>query len=530
MTKKKFRLKKFHFHPVTTFIFMTIGIMILSSILQALKVQITYPAITSRGDLENTVIAVKGMFSAEGFKYLVSDSLKNFSTSAPLSTLLVALIGLSVAHASGLIDAFIKRGTLGLDNKVITFALIFVATISSIINEVGYVVLIPFSALIFLANGRNPLLGITAAFCGVAFGYGATIFAGSTEILLVPITESAARIIDGSFHVSMLSNLIAIIFSTVVLSFVGTFIIENIVSKKIGRYKLSEEELSSETKEIKLEAVEFEEQKRLKQELNEKRGLKYALITFIVCIILVGYMIFPGLPFSGLLLDTTQFAYIDKLFGDNSYFQSGFTVLVSAIFVFTGIAYAIGAKSLKNDKELIEKITLYLKNVGYVITLLFFASNMIAVFKETNIGQVLVALLSNLLQGIPFTGFPLVLLVVLAIGVSNLFVTSSSIKWSMLSPVVVPLMMQANISPQFSQFVFRASESMTKGITPLLPYFVIYLAYLNIYNKDDEPITISKALSFVSPYCLIICATWIFIILFFHMLGIPIGPSVSAGL
>ena len=100
----------------------------------------------------------------------------------------------------------------------------------------------------------------------------------------------------------------------------------------------------------------------------------------------------------------------------------------------------------------------------------------------------------------------------------------------MLSPVVVPLMMQANISPQFSQFVFRASESMTKGITPLLPYFVIYLAYLNIYNKDDEPITISKALSYVSPYCLIICATWIFIILFFHMLGIPIGPGVSPGL
>jgi p-aminobenzoyl-glutamate transporter AbgT len=71
---------------------------------------------------------------------------------------------------------------------------------------------------------------------------------------------------------------------------------------------------------------------------------------------------------------------------------------------------------------------------------------------------------------------------------------------------------------------------MTKGITPLLAYFVIYLAYMNIYNKDDEPITISKAISFITPYWMIISLTWIFILLFFYMLRIPIGPSVLPGL
>ena len=70
-----------------------------------------------------------------------------------------------------------------------TFFIIFLATISSIINEVGYVILIPLAALVFLANGRNPLLGITAAFCGVAFGYGITIFAGSMEISLLNYNE-----------------------------------------------------------------------------------------------------------------------------------------------------------------------------------------------------------------------------------------------------------------------------------------------------------------------------------------------------
>ncbi len=530
MASKKFKLKKFHFHPVTTFIFLILGVMIISNILQALNVQVSYSRVTQGGNLENTIVAVKGMFSGDGFKYLISESMRNFATFTPLSSLLVALLGLSVAHASGLIDTFIKRGTLRLNNKVITFTIIFLAIASSVINEVGYVILIPLSALVFLANGRNPLLGITAAFCGVAFGYGATIFAGSTEIALVPLTESAARLIDGSFHVSLLSNLIAIIFSTIVISFVGTYVIENIIVKKIGRYKLSEEDLATETKEIRLDAMELEEHKRLERELAERKGLKYAMIALIVSIIVVAYMIIPNLPGSGILLDKNQFAYTDQLFGDNSYFQKGFNVIVSSIFVIVGIAYAVGAKSLKNDKDLIEKATLYLKNVGYVIVLLFFASNFIAVFKETEIGTVIVGFVANMIKEISFTGFPLIIVVLLAIAFCSLFVTTQTAKWTMLSPVIVPLLMQANVSPQFTQFIFRAGDSMTKGITPLLAYFVIYLAYLNIYNKDEEPITISKAISFVSPYCIIVGITWIFIILFFYMIGLPIGPGVSVGL
>ena len=530
MPKRKLKIKKLHFHPITTLIVAIIAVMLVSSVLQFFKVQISYALINSRGELENTIVAVKGMFNAEGFRYVVSEALRNFATFTPTSSLLVALIGLSVAHASGLIDTFIKRVTLKLNNKVITFILIFLAVFSSLINEVGFVILIPLAALVFLANGRNPLLGITAAFCGVAFGYGASLFAGSTEIALVPITELAAKLVDAEYHVSMLSNLFAIITTTVVLSFVGTYVIENIVVKKVGRYKIKEEDTSGETKEIRLDEMAIEEQKRLERELHEKRGLRYGAIAGLVAIILFAYMIIPNLPGSGLLLDKNQFAYIDKLFGDNSYFQSGFTVLVGLFFTVTGIAYAFGAKSLKNDKDLIEKASAYLKDVGYVIVLMFFASNLIAVFKETNIGTVIVGLISNLIKETPFSGFPLIFVVLLAIAVSNLFVTSQSTKWTMLSPVVVPLLMQNNISPQFAQFIYRAGDSMTKGLTPLLAYFVIYLAYLNIYNKDDDPITIRKAISFVSPYCLIISLTWLFIILFFYMLRIPIGPGVGVGL
>ena len=258
--------------------------------------------------------------------------------------------------------------------------------------------------------------------------------------------------------------------------------------------------------------------------------MKNAYIVFLVCILIFIYMIIPGLPGSGLLLDMNENAYINQLFGKNSYFQDGFTYLISIIFLVTGIAYAIGAKTIKNDKELVEKSSDYLKDVGYLMVLIFVAAQFIAVFKKTNIGTIIVASIANLIKEISFSGIPLIVTVVILIAFSSLFVTTQSAKWSILAPVVVPLMMQANISPQFAQFVLRVGDSMTKGITPLLAYFVIYLGYLNIYNTDNEPITIKKALSFVSPYCLIISITWILIVVLMYIVGLPIGPGVFPNL
>ena len=526
---RKIRYKKREIHPITMFILLTLAVLVLSSILSIFKIQASYSTINSANQLENEAVSVVGLFNFDGIRSIISDAAKNFASFAPLTTLLVALIGLSVAHASGLIDTFIKRVTLRINNKTLTFLLIFLATISSIINEVGYVILIPLAALVFLANGRNPLLGITAAFCGVAFGYGVTIFAGSMENNLLHYTQQAAFLVDANYHVALLSNLFAIILSTVVVSLVGTFIIENVVSKRVGRYHIYTEEQSSETKEIRLSDVEIEQQKKLEAEINEKKGLKNALIMFIIFGLAFIYMIIPNLPGSGLLLDTSEKAYINQLFGAKSYFHEGFTCLISLLFFCTGIAYAIGAKTIKNDKELIDKASNYLKDIGQLCVLIFFAAQFISVYKKSNIGLVVTAFISGIIRDLPFGGLPLIITVMLLISIAGLFVTTQTQKWAIFAPVVVPLFMQNNITPQFAQFVFRAADSMAKGFTPLLAYFVIYVGYLNIYNTEKNPITIKKAFQYIKPYYLIIGITWILIVALMYIMGINIGPGVTPG-
>ncbi len=528
MAKKKLRLKKFNLHPVTSMILLIALVIIVSFILSLCKASTTYNVINiETGQIKTEVVKVVNQMNYKGVKTLISDALKNFVSFAPLGTLLVTLLGLGVAEATGLIDTVLRRRILKIPPRTVTFLLLLLAIFSSIVNEVGYAVMIPLGALVFLINGRNPLAGIATAFAGVAFGYSISFFVGATDIALLPYTRVAANLIDEGFHVSMTSNLFIMIVSCFILAAIGTIAGENFAIKRFGRYLSKTRDDLGQTKEIEFLDLKYEEQKKLKEDSYEKKGLRWALITSIVVVLLFIYMVIPGLPLSGMLLDLNEEAYVNQLFGTNSYFHDGFTYMTAIYFALSGIAYGIGAKSIKNDKDIINNLVEKLKDIGLVVVMIFFASQLITVFKATNIGIYITALFSNLLKSLPVNGWLLILVSMIFIAISNLFMPNSISKWSIISPVLVPLMMQSNISPQFCQYIFRAAESMTNGITPLLAYFVVYLAYLNIYNRDPErPVTIKKGINYMLPYMLWFVIGWILIIMAWYIIGLPLGPGV----
>ena len=75
MKRKKMHLKKFNLHPITTFILLTVLVMILSSILSFLQVQVSYSRVNSvTKSLESTIVAVEGMFNVSGFQYIISNA------------------------------------------------------------------------------------------------------------------------------------------------------------------------------------------------------------------------------------------------------------------------------------------------------------------------------------------------------------------------------------------------------------------------------------------------------------------------
>ncbi len=505
MKKREFKL-----HPAIVLFILTIIVMVISSVGSILNLETTYYNVNPvTGELETQVVMINNLFNRTGLQYLVSNMLNNFTSFAPLGSLIVGLMGVGVAYKSGFLNSFFKIVTKDKPKKLFTFIVVLLGVISSMFFEAGYVVLLPVAAILFMNLGRHPSIGVSAAFAGISFGYGANIIVNGVDNTLLTYTQNATKILDQNYHVSMTGNLIFMIFASFAISYLGMIITEKYVVPKLGKYNFEEEE------DIDLEAEVTK---------KEKKGVGVAILfTIIVCLVL-GYCIIPGLPFSGLFLDLKQNSYVAQLFGEGSYFRQGSVLIISALMGFAGLVYGIRVRTIKNNRDLMNSMSYYLKGFASLLILIFFAAQFCLIFKETNIGVFIVVSLSELLEGMQLNGIVLIILTFIIVAISTIFVPTLSTKWAIMSPVLVPMFMQSSFTPEFSQAVFRAADSATKGVTPLFTYFVILLGFLQIYNsKRRDVITLTDGMGLMLPYSVAFSILWLLIVLAFYIVGLPLG-------
>ena len=504
MKKKKIRL-----HPALVFLILTLAVMIFSVIGNLLNLEASYFVVNeSTGDLTSQVVTINNLFNRTGLQYLISSMLDNFISFAPLGNLIIGLLGVGVGYKSGYLNSLFKVIGEKVPRRFITFVIVLLGIIFSMFYEVGYVILIPLAAIMFMNLGRHPSAGICAAYSGITFGYGANFIINRLDSILLAYSNKAAMVLDSSYKINIYGNIIFTVISTILLSYVGMMITERFIIPKLGKYSFDAEEPSQEGEVSK----------------KERKGLIISLLATFVVILILGYCIIKGLPFSGLLLDLKQSRYVDMLFGEGSYFYKGSVVIFSFLLIFSSLIYGIRTKSIDDNRDLVDGMSYYLKDVASILVLIFFASQFVLIFKETNIGLFIVASLSELLNGLELSGLSLVIITFLVVAVCSFFVLFSSTKWAMLSPTIVPMFMQASMSPEFAGAVFRAADSSMKGLTPLFSYFVILIGFLHIYNKrKNDVITITDAMSLMVPYTIAFTIVWFIIMLAFYIIGIPIG-------
>ena len=196
-----------------------------------------------------------------------------------------------------------------------------------------------------------------------------------------------------------------------------------------------------------------------------------------------------------------------------------------------GLVYGLRVKTINNNRDFVNGMNYYLKDLSSLLVLIFFAAQFCLIFKQTNIGVFILSSVTNLISELKITGIVLVLITFLIVSISTLIVPASATKWAILSPVIVPMFMQSSLTPEYAQAVFRAADSSLKGITPLFTYFVLLIGLLQIYNKkENETITISNSLSLMLPYTLAYTILWLAIIIVFYFLGIPLGINTTVTL
>jgi aminobenzoyl-glutamate transport protein len=514
MNIKKIKAK-ITLHPIMSILFMTGFIIVLSSILSLLGIQATSKTISTTSlEYKTSIVEVTSLLSISGIKYIFTSTVEYFMNFAPLSSLIIILIGIGIMEKSGFLKTAFTLLTKNMKKNTVTFVLVLISILAGIIGDLSYIILIPLSAILFSYGKRNPILGIIASFAGLSCGSGINVFLTSVDSSLLSLTTLASHMVDANYTIETTSFIFIMFVAIIALSFIITAITERYVVYKLDKYEIP--------------ATNVQEEFAIGK--KEKKGLFLALVAGAIYLLIFLYNIIPGLPLSGKLLDDSQVLFIDKLFSYNSFFTTGFVFIVTMYFIILGLFYGIGAKTIKNNRDLCEDLGHSLDGIGKILVLILFASILINVFKYTDIGTIIVTELANLINSLSFTGLPLIIALFIIAIISTIFVPSSITKWTLISGIIIPIFMKAGISPEFTQVIFRFGESVSMGLTPLFSYFVIYLAFLEKYNQGKKSINITKAIKYQLPYSILTFIVLLTILIVWYIVGLPIGIGSAAAL
>ena len=509
---KKHRIKeKLGLHPVMMLLVLCFVTIVLSGVLSFFDVQATYNRVsTLTGEYVVTTEAVTSLFNLSGLKYIFTTTVANFANFVVLSHLIIILLGIGIMVKSGFLKTVITMLTKKAKKTTVTYVWVLICILASIMGDLAYIIFIPLGALLFLYGKRNPLLGIITSFASLTCGSALSVFLTSIDSSLLDYTLVNAYIFDSGYTISSFGYIFVMLVGIILLSLIISNIVENYMAKRMPKYEFPEEDIEDELVITK----------------KKMRGLIFSLGAGLIYLLIFIYNIIPGLPFSGNLLDYSQDLYIDKLFSYDSFFSQGFVFVVAVLFVLLGLFYGIGAKTIKNNKEFVDALGHSLNGIGKILVMIFAVATFINIFKETNIGNVVAASLANLVNNSNFSGFPISILLFIVSIITSFVVPSPISGWSILSSTV-PTLMQAGVSPEFAQVIFRFGNAVSIGLTPVFAYFIVYLAFLATYNQSSKPITLKAAVKYQLPFAGATLVLFLGIILVWYIVGMPLGVGTS---
>lgn len=479
-------------HPATIFLLLALATVVASALASWVGLSAVRPG---TGELITPV----NLLTVEGLHRMLEKTVTNFTSFAPLGTVLVALLGIGVAEGSGLLGTGLRLLVLAAPRRLLTFVVVFAGILSNAASEIGYVLLIPLAGVIFLAAGRHPIAGMAAAFAGVSGGYSANLVLGTIDPLLAGLTQEAAHIVDPAYEVNPAANYYFLTVSTVLVAGMGTWVTERIVTPRLGRYTGTEEgsgELQS------LSAA-------------EKRGLTWASVVVVAfaAVVLAGV-----LPEGGFLRDLKTGGILRSPL---------LTAIVPFIFLggaLAGIAYGLAAGTMRSDVDVMKAMGKSMETLGSYIVLVFFAAQFVAYFNWSHLGLIGAVKGAELLQASGLGGIPLMLGFVLLSAAVNLLMGSASAKWAVMAPVFVPMLMLLGYTPELTQAAYRVGDSVTNVISPTMSYFALILASVQRY---DHKAGLGTLIATMLPYTLAFLVGWSLLLVAWIALGLPVGPGAG---
>ncbi|MFE2746898.1 AbgT family transporter [Streptomyces scopuliridis] len=479
-------------HPFWLFWILSALLAVVSAILAAADVSVVSPS-------DHKTVTVRNLLSGDGLAMAVSTMIENFATFPPMATIVVVIMGVAVAERTGFLAALMRVGVSRVPASWVVFAVAFAGTVSHVASAAAYIILVPLGGLAFRAVGRSPILGVVVAYTSIASGYDASPVPTPNDAIFAGITTAAARIVGGDdAYVSPLSNWFFNIASSLLLALVITLVTKFVLSRR--------PDLDADPD------ADLEDLGTLTLSTRERSALRAAVLALLAAlVVLVAVMVPPSSPLRGEGGSIVESPFLD-----------GIAAVVALVFGLVGIVYGYRSGSVTSAGDIPKLMGRGIMQMAPVLVLFFAIAQFLAYFDWTHIGDVLAVRAAEALEQ---SGMPIVLvflLILVLLTLVNVMVTSGSAMWAMCAPVLVPMLMLVSVPAETTQALFRIADSGSTAITPMSPYFVMALGFLQRYRKSAG---IGTLASYTLPLALAMTVAWTALFLVWWAVGIPLGPG-----
>ncbi|WP_217911045.1 AbgT family transporter [Myxococcus sp. AM011] len=483
-------------HPAVIFVALIGIVILLSHVFYMMGISVTYQTINPETHVpEQTTAAAKSLLTGDGLRFMFEGVVQNFMNFNAVGVIIVAMLGVGVADAAGLVAALIRKLVAVAPRKALTYILVFVGILSSIAADAGYLVLIPLAAAAFLTVGRHPLAGLAASFAGVAAVFTVNILIKPLDGILTEITNDAIHILNPERSIDLTANFWFSVASVIMLTFIVSFITDRVISPRLGEYKGEKPDAAGAT-----------------MSADESRGLKFAGLGVLAVLVFFGLLTLPpGAPLRN--------PETGAIVGDSP-FMNGLIVAITLLFLVAGAAYGIGAKTIKSSVDVIKAMEKAVSGLGALIFLLFIISQFIALFTYTNMATLAAVKMGDFLEDAGLGALPLLVGFVGVVAVLDLIMTGAIPKWAIFAPVFVPLLMRLNVDPEAVLAAYRVGDGPFNAISPLNAYFALIVTFAQKYQKEAGVGTI---VALMLPYVVVVFIAWILLLVAWQVLGLPWG-------
>jgi aminobenzoyl-glutamate transport protein len=454
-------------------------------------------------------IAVRSLLTVEGIRFFFSSFVNNVAGFGVIAVILVAMAGVGVAEASGLMAALIRKLVTVAPRQLIAFILIFIGVLSSVATDAGYLILIPLAASAFLTLGRHPLAGVAAAFAGVSAVFAVNVLITPTDAMLTEITNEAIGLAGGE-SIDITANFFFSSVSSIVIALVAMFVTTKLIEPRLGVYDPGEGDPAW----VSGDQVPSEE-----AAVAEARGLRFSWYALLATFGVIGLLTLPpGAP----LRDPVSGAIIGP-----TPFMASLIFLITLIFLVCGMAYGAGAKTITDRNQIVDAVTKTFAGLSGLIFMLVMIAQFIAFFNYTNMPRVAAVEMAGLLERANIGALPLLVGFILVIVLLNLIIPGVVPKWAIFAPVFIPIFFRLGVSPQTLLAAYRIGDGPTNVLTPLMVYLPFILTVTQRYKRDAG---LGTVVAMMLPYTLWVLVAWVALFVAWFLLGIPLGPGAPVNL